>query len=215
MAKNKVTQLQFATLMGRSQPAIAKLVQKSVLTRWDDVGALLVEYGKHMSEVAAGRQGEGGNAEFEIVGERGRLAARQSEMLEIALEEKKGKLIPFESFREHFESFAVTIRSKLLSLPSRYRSQFPQMTPKQVDALDLQIREILQELTIERFPTKLRDRLRQRMDEIHATTKTNGRPVGGRVSIPKRRGKRRARKVVDGPDAVHAGAVPGDHKPGS
>lgn len=206
MAKEKITQAQLAQLLGCSQPWIAKLKAKGVLTRWDNLGALLVEGWKHSAGEASGRVSD--NSELDLVAERARLAARQSEKLELELAKMRGELIPEEAVAEHFNSFAFAIRAKLLALPSRYRSQFPTLTARQVDALDGHVREILQELSVERFPEQYREKIRERMDQLHAPTKTDSGPMGGRAPLSQSRGKRRAGQVADRTHAVHARRVP-------
>lgn len=209
MAKEKITQEQLATLLGCSQQWIAKLKAKGALTRWDNLGALLVEGWKHSAAEASGRVSD--TSELDLVAERARLAARQSEKLELELAKLRGELIPEEIIAEHFNSFAFAIRAKLLALPSRYRSQFPMLTPRQVDALDSAVREILQELSVERFPAEYREKIRLRLAELHATAKTDSGPVGGRASVSEPRGKRRAGKVANRADAVHARRLPKDN----
>lgn len=212
MAKDKITQAQLAQLLGCSQQWIAKLKAKGVLTRWDNFGALLVEGWKHSAGEASGRVSE--IAEVDLVASRARLADRQSEKLELELAKMRGELIPEEAVAEHFDSFAFAIRAKLLALPSRYRSQFPTLTARQVDALDSHVREILQELSVERFPEQYREKIRERMDQLHAAAKADGGPVGGPAPVLEPRGQRRAGPVANRPHAVHARGVPKNHRPG-
>lgn len=211
MAKEKITQAQLSELLGCSQQWIAKLKSKGALTRWDNLGALLVEGWKHSAAEASGRMSD--NSELDLVAERARLAARQSDKLDLELAKMRGELIPEDIIAEYFNSFAVAIRAKLLALPSRYRSQFPALTPRQVDALDSAVREILEELSLDRFPTEYREKIGQRMAELHTTAKTDSGPVGGPAPVSQPRGQRRAGKVADRSHPLHARRVSKNHQP--
>lgn len=152
--KNSITQADYARVLGVSRQAIHKLVEKRVLTEWNDLGSLMVQHIQHLTEVAAGRQSD--QSEFDLIRERGRLAARQAEKIEIELAKLRGELITEAVVAEYFSYMLFAVRAKLLALPSRYRSQFPTLTPRQVDVLDNYLREALQELAIEKFPREIR-----------------------------------------------------------
>jgi phage terminase Nu1 subunit (DNA packaging protein) len=199
MAKDS-TQEQFAQLVGISQPAVAQLIRKGVLNRKGDIVQWTKEYTRNLREQAAGRASENGG--HDLVAERARLSARQAEKLEIELAKSRGELLPTESIVEALTFTAATIRTKLLSVPSRYKSLSPRLSAKEIDVLDNLIREILTELSNVHFPKTIGESARRYFSNLHIAAETEGERVGGSVSLPESGSERRTPKVEDEAGAV-------------
>src|SRR5918996_1294672 len=121
--QKRATREEFARLMEISHQDVTKLVLKGVLTRGAPMGQWLVEYGRHMKKVAAGWQAaEGG---YDLIAERARLAAHLADKAALDVKRQVNEVVPIAAVKEAFAFQHGTIRSKLLALPSRYRSMVP------------------------------------------------------------------------------------------
>lgn len=184
MATPRATQGEFARLIshgaaeghGLSQPAVHKLISKGVLSQGGTLADWLVQYARHMRDLAAGWKSEEG---FDLVHERARLSRRQSEKLEIDIAAKRGELIPTRAVADAINFSNVTIRSRLLALPSRFKSLRPALSAKDVDVLDSLVREILTELSNARFPADIAEHTRQYFSDLHAAAEAKTQRVGG------------------------------------
>ena len=171
------TQQELADALGISQAEVSKLVKKGFLTRKASLGQLLIEYGRHMRDLAAGWKSDDGN--LDLIHERARLAARQSEKLEIDTAKLRGTLLPSDVVIDIINFHNATIRSRLLAMPARLKAQRPEMEIDAVIALTALIRETLFELSHVRLPKDIDDRTRQYFSDLHASTKPDGNGVGG------------------------------------
>ncbi len=68
------TQQELADALQISQPEVSKLIHKGHLTKRASLGQWLIEYGRHMRDLAAGWKSDDG--ELDLIHERARLAAR-------------------------------------------------------------------------------------------------------------------------------------------
>jgi len=175
MATKKATREEFARLMGITHQDVTKLVLKGVLSRNADVGTWLVEYGRHMQKIAAGWKSAEG---WDLVTERARLASIQAQSIAIDVDKKRAGLMPVPALGEAFAFLNGTIRAKLLALPSRFRSLTPIRTDQYL-ILENLVREILGELSAERFPPMVRRLAERYFSDLHPASKTNGERVGG------------------------------------
>jgi phage terminase Nu1 subunit (DNA packaging protein) len=171
------SQEQFAKMVGITQPAVSQLIRKGVLTRGANIVVWMRQYCENLRKQAAGWQSQDG--QLDLIAERARLAKRQSEKLEMENEERRKELLPRAAIGEQFGYLVATIRTKLLALPNRFRSLSPQLSVKQVDVLDRLVREILTELSNERFPADIQTIIDEYFSTLHAATEKNGKPVGG------------------------------------
>jgi phage terminase Nu1 subunit (DNA packaging protein) len=174
-----ITQEQFARIARMTQPAVAQLIQKGVLTRGGTLTQWIGEYIEHQRKIAAQHASASG---WDLIEERARLAARQSEKLEIEIAAKREELVPIEAVVSALQQRNGALRSKLLALPSRYKSMNQSLTPRQVDSLDNLVREILEELAHEQFPRDIADAAERYFQSIRPAPKTEGKRVGRSLS---------------------------------
>ena len=192
------TQEELALRLGTTQPAIAQLAKKGILTAGADLDQWTREAWAYMADCAAGRRGP-------LAEERTRLAARQSEKMEIELAKRRGELAPLDAVAEKiFVPLINAIKTKILSYPSRCRSLESSFTPRQIDVIDTLGRELLTELSFERLPPEFRAVVEKYYSTLHAAAEAQGERMGGSVPVPKSRKRRRARKVADKPNALSA-----------
>ena len=177
------SQEKFAQLVGITQPAVSQLIRKGVLTRGASIGQWHREYLENLRKLAAGFKSD--YIDLDLIKERARLAARQSEKLEIELAEKRHDLVPIAAIASALNFLNGTIRSKLLAFPSRMKSLCPELTTRELTRATDLIHEVLTELSHERFPPNIRDIARQYFSDLHATASDNGKRVGGSKPISK------------------------------
>ena len=176
---DKATQEQFAKVMGISQPDVSRLIRKGVLTRGKPIGVWLVEYGRHMREVAAGRKPESEEeGDFDLVRERARKAARESEKLEIETAKLRGELLPKQAITDALGKQYSAIRSRLLAIPVRIKAQRPELEVDAVKALKALIDETLIELSHVQLPRDITEGVRRYYSDLHAPAKPNGNGMG-------------------------------------
>ena len=181
MAKD-TTQEQFAKLVGITQPQVSQLIRKGVLSRKATIGEWLQDYLKNLREQAAGRQSP--DSEYDLIGERARLAARQSEKIEIDIARQHQELIPTQALLDAMQFLNTTIRSKLLAIPRRFKSLWPDASTKEITILDGLVREALTELAHVRLPPDIRRQAEQHFSQLSAAAKPDGKRVGGRALSP-------------------------------
>jgi phage terminase Nu1 subunit (DNA packaging protein) len=73
-----------------------------------------------------------------------RLLDAQASMEELALYEKRGKMIPIDVYEHLLIGWAITIRQRLLALPSRLASMLVGLDRRAIhDHIDREVREVL------------------------------------------------------------------------
>ncbi len=76
----------------------------------------------------------------------------QASMEELSLYEKRGKMIPIEAYEKLLIGWVITIRQRLLALPSRLASMLVGLDRRAIhDAIDREVREVLLILSREDF----------------------------------------------------------------
>jgi phage terminase Nu1 subunit (DNA packaging protein) len=175
--QKQATREEFARIMEISPTAVTHLVSKGVLTRGAPVGQWLVEYGRHMAKVAAGWQSQ--NGEVDRMLEAALLDRSKREEIEMRIAEKRGVLIPDEVFIDGVSETFNAVKTRLLSIPNRLRARRPHLTIEDIAAFEDEIQATLTELSDDRFPRSIRERLAQERGRVSASAKTNGQPMGG------------------------------------
>jgi phage terminase Nu1 subunit (DNA packaging protein) len=183
MAKHETTQAQLAALLGITQQRVSQFIQKGVLTRGAPLTQWVRELYHHQARIIAQHESRTG---LDLIEERARLSARMAEKLEIEIAAKKGELLPVPSVVQTLNHRNSALRSKLLALPSRYKSMFATLTPKQVDGLDNLVREVLTELANEQLSADIAGAIEQYFSNLRASAQIDHQPVGGppQVSEP-------------------------------
>lgn len=181
----KLTQEDFARIVGISQPAIAQLIRKGILTRGAKPLQWLSEYAANLRKQAAGWQSSSGLPD--LMTARAALALEQKRHYEIQNAKRISELIPIDTIVKTYEELTTAVRYKLLTLEKRFKSQFPEATPKESEWLSKLINELLTDLSNVRFSPDIRKSIEQGISNIHSSTQDDGQRVGGQVSNPKSR----------------------------
>jgi hypothetical protein len=133
------TQSKLGARLGATQPSIAHLTKMGVLTPGADLDQWTREAWAYMSESAAGRQGP-------LADERTRLAARQSEKLEIELAKLRSGLAPAAVVAEKvFIPFINATKTKIRKFPTRC-SSMASLTPPQIEIIERLTGKLLNEV---------------------------------------------------------------------
>jgi hypothetical protein len=179
LAKEKLTQAKFAQVMEISQPAVAKLVKKGVLQPPPELGRWLVAYGKHMAKIASGRMPADPEAQFDLVGERARLAARQAERVELQNARERAELLPLDTVGDILGFHNSTIRSRTLGIPNALKAKHPELSTPIFLSLKQIVTDVLTELGNVRFPIDLDGRIKRHFRNLYAAAQSDGDRVGG------------------------------------
>jgi phage terminase Nu1 subunit (DNA packaging protein) len=174
------TQERFARMVFISQPEVSQLIRKGVLTRGASLKQWYKEYLDNLRKVAQGWSSRDGL--LDRIQEAALLDRRKREELEIKLAERKAELIPLEALKETLTFLSATIRTKLLGLPNRLKSQSPTMTAKQVAIAEEIVREILNELGHARFPSSIDELAERYFSALHTAAEADNRRVGRPLS---------------------------------
>lgn len=109
------TQETIAAHLDLSSRSVVDLLKKLDLpTRNCDLDLARVTYIRHLREKAAGRSGDG---EYDLTEERARLAHHQANIAALDEKVKEKSLIPIEIVVSTWQSIAMNVRAKLLSMP--------------------------------------------------------------------------------------------------
>lgn len=193
MAKDN-SQERFARLVGISQPEVSQLLRKGVLSRGADLNQWHKEYLDNLRKVASGWRSDDGR--IDRMKEAALLDRCKREQLEIVIAEKKGDLVPRPVIAEALKFSFASVKSKLLSAPNRLRSVNPHAPAKLMAQFEDIIREILTELSHERYPASIDDIAKRYFRDLHAAAEAKPEPVGRRKPHPKSRKQRRTRQVA-------------------
>jgi phage terminase Nu1 subunit (DNA packaging protein) len=151
-----------------------------------------------------GEDDEGG--ETSAWKEKARLDRARADMVELDLEIKRGSVVSIEALRPRLIDMVMAFRAKILNLPKRLGQDFNSFeNARECEARAEEIvQEALNELSEYKpdIPEKEPDAGPEGSDSVDRTrgrsaAKTDGEPVGGRASRPKRRGQRGAGEVQD------------------
>lgn len=111
---SRVTQGEFAAMVGISQPAVSALIAKGVLKNGDPAGAWLHSYCANLREQAAGRASDGG---LDLVQERARLAKEQADKFAMVNAQTRKELAPISLIELVLANMARQVAGVLEALP--------------------------------------------------------------------------------------------------
>lgn len=188
------------------QSSVSDLVRRGVFPKAArgayDLNACRVAYIRHLREQAAGRAGRV-KTKLDIVYEGARLKKEMADKTAMENAVRRGDLIPRREVVEMIQKAFVSVRSKLLGLPSKEAAVLAAMDDARAifDRLTSAIHELLTELANTRWVSKPErgdggggssDRNDGGADP---TAKADDKRVGRSKPKAKPRGKRRARSV--------------------
>lgn len=135
-------------LFGITTTKLAELTRKGTAVRIGhgayDLEATTSAYVRHLRDAAAGR-GEGQDGR-KLVRERARLASEQADAQAIKNSALRGELVKADEVAREWADVLRGLRSRLLALPSRIRSDLGHLTAGDVTRIDRHLRDILTEL---------------------------------------------------------------------
>ena len=171
------TQAQFAKHWGISTPAVNDLMARGVVPRDATLEAGCLCYTAHLREKAAGRDKPDGD---ELTFEKTRLTKAQADKTELEVATLRGELIPAGEVESTWCDITSTIRTRLLSLPSRATTLMLAADSMQEAEAILKslIREVLTELAADGTkddPSEISELLKP-----SASAGPDDQPVGGR-----------------------------------
>ena len=134
-----MTEAAFGAYVNRDQSTVSHWLTAGVLTRGADAQTWIREIIDHLAEQAAGRRGSGGK--LDLCQERAALAKSQREKIDFDLHRLRGEFVPARLVREWWDRMGSMVRTRILSLPSRYKSTHPRLSAREIYELDDLIRE--------------------------------------------------------------------------
>lgn len=142
------TQTKIAEFFGISKNTVKEHQEKLGLpTRDCDLQKFAIAYTAHLREIAAGRGSE--NGEYDLTGERARLAHHQANKTELEELQLRGELIPADVVEKTWSGIVSSFRAKMLSIPSKLAGPILGITDitEMEDELKEAVHEALQELS--------------------------------------------------------------------
>lgn len=123
----RVTQAEFAAMVGISQPAVSALISKGVLKPTDSAGAWLHDYCANLREQAAGR-GSAIAGGLDLVQERARLAKEQADKVAMANAQLRRELAPISVIELVLANMARQVAGVLEALPVQIKRSAKNLT---------------------------------------------------------------------------------------
>lgn len=105
-----ITQKEFGALVGVSQAAVSDMVGRNVITPGASAGQWLLEYCKHLREIAAGRAS---NGEHDLATERARLAHHNANLASMEERKRAGELCECASVVMTMTRIGLEVRTAL------------------------------------------------------------------------------------------------------
>nr|CAD6606391.1 MerR family transcriptional regulator [Rhizobium sp. Khangiran2] len=135
-----------AGLLGISTRRLNQLVEEGIAVRPSpgmfDAAATIQAYIAHASGKAAGK-----TAELDLDRERARLAKEQADGHELKNAKERGELVRAEDVVREWQGIIRTVRSAMLSVPSRCRRRSSTFGAAEIDIVDREIRDALEALS--------------------------------------------------------------------
>lgn len=129
-------QVDFANLVGISQPAVSELLTKGILKAGQPTRIWLLAYTRQLREQAAGRGADG-----ELAANRAAESGTRNEMLQIKLKKMRGEYAPVIAIEQVLAHIGTQIASKLEPLPARIKMLCPQLNPDDLKSVEGAITE--------------------------------------------------------------------------
>ena len=129
----KITQGEFGSRVGISQPAVSDLLTRGVLTNGETAAVWLREYCGQLREVAAGRAAVG---DLDLAGERARLAKEQADKIAMQNAERRGELAPVGAMEMVLAKVGTKVGKILDTIPAQIRRRVPNIPAEVVEAID-------------------------------------------------------------------------------
>lgn len=123
--KGKLTQSQFGSLVGVSQPAVSEMLGRGVLTIDADGAQWVREYCGHLREMAAGRAAAG---DLDLATERAGLAKAQREKIEMQNAVTRNELAPVYLIEEVLAKAGARVSKILDTIPGTIRRREPSLS---------------------------------------------------------------------------------------
>lgn len=138
----KVTQAQFAQLVGVTQPAVSGLIARGILKVGDTAGNWLLAYCGHLRETAAGRS-QSGESSLNLNDERARLAAAQADKVEMENQLLRGEIVRVDTLEAVLSATGGKIKAQLEALPGALKRRLPSMTAAEVGYVRREVAKML------------------------------------------------------------------------
>ncbi len=152
MEEREVSGHELAAVLGVNDRTVRALNERGlVVKRGRGRYALLASvtaYVEHLRGIASGRGDEA--LVFDLTRERARLAKEQADKQALQNEALRGSLVSADDVKREWASVLRTVRSKLLSVPSRIRQSLAHLTAHDVEAIDAELRRTLEEIAHDR-----------------------------------------------------------------
>jgi phage terminase Nu1 subunit (DNA packaging protein) len=131
-----MTQASFGSLVGVSQQAIGKLVEKGVIDSAMSGQAMLHAYCSHLRETAAGRQSGG---DLDLVAERAMLAREQRVRIAMQNGVTRGELAPVVLIEEVLAKAGSRIGGIFDAIPGAVRRRVPALSSEEIGNIEKEI----------------------------------------------------------------------------
>ncbi|WP_372826525.1 hypothetical protein [Polaromonas sp.] len=128
--------MDFAALVGISQPAVSDLLTRGILKGSQPLGVWLKAYTHQLREQAAGRGADG-----ELAINRAAESKTRNALLEIKLKKAQGDYTEVALIEQVLSHIGRQIASQLEPLPARIKMLCPQLTAEDLQGIDAAITE--------------------------------------------------------------------------
>jgi len=134
-----MTQARFGSLVGVSQQAIGKLVEKGVIDSSMSGQAMLHAYCSHLRETAAGRQATDGDLDLDLVTERALLAREQRVRLAMQNGVTRKELAPVVLIEEVLAKAGSRIGGIFDAIPGAVKRRVPSLSSEEIGNIEKEI----------------------------------------------------------------------------
>jgi phage terminase Nu1 subunit (DNA packaging protein) len=147
-----LNQVELARITSADPATINRLIADGRLDLRADWRDQLAQFYRYYSETAAGRRG---NGPLDLVQERARQAKSIADKNEFELRKARGEYAPKDLVCRVLSMSASTVRTHLLSLPSRIKSRVPETPTRTFITMEEEVHITLTNLATHRLPPEL------------------------------------------------------------